>query len=140
MLDSTEPTYGEFEGEAVDHGRVVLKGGGHLLRKLVEGEPIVLVVEGSAGLPRFERDAKSLALVRVDTVNVRTMGEPGPEDMADEAEAFLARITEAEAEAAQRERDGADPNQGRLEIDDSGQADDDEGDDGQGDGRTGPDT
>lgn len=103
-LDTTTPAFGEFEGESVDRGRIKLSGGGAIPRKLGEGERVILVVEGVAGLPAFERDKKTGELRRVDTVVIETLGEP-VDDLVSDAQRFVDLI-----------RDLEDDGQARLEL------------------------
>lgn len=78
-LDSTEPRFGVLEDEAVNRGKVTLTGRAKTQRPLHEGERVILIIEGVAGLPSFERDSDTNELVRVDKLKVRAVLEPETE-------------------------------------------------------------
>lgn len=87
MPDQPIPhSYGDLDGEPIDLVVIRLSGAGGFGRTLEEGERIVLVVEGQAGLPTIKRvDGR---LQRIHTIKVDKASEP-TDRLADEAATFL---------------------------------------------------
>lgn len=101
--------FGTFEAEEVEQGRVKLAGGGELERPLAEGERVILIVKGYAGLPAFERDRDTEELRRVDTIKAAIVLEPElpPELLELVAAIEIKQAGEIEGQASLEEAGGA---------------------------------
>lgn len=83
------PKLGELDGEPVATQLVKVPGSASLLRKIEEGERVVLLIEGTARLQGITRDADSGVLRRTIGVRVEVLTEPAAE-IADEVATYLA--------------------------------------------------
>lgn len=118
--DKDEHPLGELDGEPVEKSKAKLAGAAVIGRRLDEGERVVLVVEGTAGTPAFNRADGQLT--RVTPVKVEFIGEPAG-DLGDEAEEFLRIIEESQTGEARLPLEGTD---GKSAA--AGERDDDAGD------------